>query len=102
MPKKRLRPTDSEPGPIPEPEPEPKPEPEPESIPIKPPKRMRFEDAGTLDQLTYTMACVARFALRHHNAEEHICAYASNVCENGGTGGRVAFLNWLVWLHEVD
>ena len=89
MPKKRLRPTDSEPEPIP--------------IPIQPlPKRMRFEDAGTLDQLTYTMACVARFALRHHNAEEHICTYASNVCENGDTRGRVAFLNWLVWLHEVD
>jgi hypothetical protein len=60
---------------------------------------MRFEDAGTLDQLTYTMVCVARFALRHHNAEEHIRTYASNVCENGGTG---AFLSWLAWLHEVD
>jgi len=89
MTKKRLRPTGSEPIPIP--------------IPIQPPpKRMRFEDAGTLVQLTYTMVCVAHFALRHHNAEEHIHAYASNVCENGGTVVRGEFLKWLAWLHEVD
>ena len=71
-------------------------------VPVPEPSKRWYEDIGPLDQLTYNMCCVAHFALRHHNAEEHIHAYASNVCENGGTGVRGDFLKWLAWLHEVD
>ena len=121
MPKKRMRISDPalDPAPAPAPDPDPAPapapalalapapalapDPDPDPAPVpEPSKRRWYEKFGPLEQLTYDMACAAHFVLRHHNAEEHIRAYASNVYENGTTGNKEKFFSWLAWLHEVD
>lgn len=45
--------------------------------------------------------CV-QFIIKHHNADEHIKTYASNICAHGIRDVRDAFFLWLAEMQEVD
>ena len=111
MAKKRARPqpppTQTTPSPPQPPSPQPQtqpPTPPQPSTQTLPSKRVRYDDMDpTLCR--YFMSVIGsctRFSLMHHNAKEHICAYASELNEHKPTSKRSAICSWLAWMHELD
>ena len=67
-------------------------------------KRIKHYDMNPLLRkyfMTVIGSCV-RFSLMHYNAEEHICAYATELHEREPMSERSAICSWLADMQEVD
>jgi hypothetical protein len=71
---------------------------------LQPLKRIKHDDMDPWLHnyfMTVIGSCVC-FSLMHYNAEEHICAYATELHEREPMSERSAICSWLADMQEVD